>query len=147
MIDFFEYVVSELKSKRLSKANAVELVRQFSGRCSSSDAASIIHPLLHRNTSDLSEQRYTSTFTGEEFFLVDHQVKLEARPSQKILPGVAYLEMARAEIEQSLPEQPESALLELHNIVWAQPIIVTGDQEVSIALWTNDDKQVEYEIY
>ena len=38
-------------------------------------AAGVLHPLLHRNTSDLSEQRYSSTFTGEEFFLADHQVK------------------------------------------------------------------------
>ena len=50
-----------------------------------------LHPLLHRNTSTLSEQRFTSTFTGEEFFLMDHQVQ-----GQKVLPGVAYLEMARA---------------------------------------------------
>ncbi|MGE7057313.1 beta-ketoacyl synthase N-terminal-like domain-containing protein, partial [Paenibacillus glucanolyticus] len=35
-------------------------------------AASCIHPLLHRNTSDFSEQRYSSTFSGEEFFLRDH---------------------------------------------------------------------------
>ncbi|MCP5005453.1 MAG: type I polyketide synthase, partial [Planctomycetes bacterium] len=47
-----------------------------------------LHPLLHENTSDLSEQRFTSTFTGEEFFLKDHQVK-----GEKVLPGVCYLEM------------------------------------------------------
>ena len=28
-----------------------------------------IHPLLHQNTSNLSEQRFSSTFTGREFFL------------------------------------------------------------------------------
>ena len=31
-------------------------------------ADKVLHPLLHRNTSDLSEQRYSSMFTGEEFF-------------------------------------------------------------------------------
>src|SRR5215510_1922041 len=147
MIDFFEYVVGELKSKRLSRTNAVELVRQFSGRCSSSIAGSVLHPLLHCNTSDLSEQRYSSTFTGEEFFLVNHQVQAQGHAGQKVLPGTVYLEMARAAIEQALPERPKSTMLELRNIVWAQPIIVAGNKDVSIALWENDDRQIDYEIY
>ena len=52
-----------------------------------------IHPLLQQNTSDLTEQRYSSTFTGGEFFLADHVVR-----GQRVLPGVAYLEMARAAV-------------------------------------------------
>src|SRR5207253_550292 len=32
-------------------------------------AAAMLHPLLHANTSDLNGQRYSATFTGEEFFL------------------------------------------------------------------------------
>ena len=44
-----------------------------------------LHPLLHRNTSDLAEQRFSSTFSGREFFLADHVVR-----GQKILPAVAY---------------------------------------------------------
>ncbi|MCP5008137.1 MAG: type I polyketide synthase, partial [Planctomycetes bacterium] len=32
----------------------------------SGSTASVIHPLLHENTSDLTEQRFTSTFTGKE---------------------------------------------------------------------------------
>ncbi|HEX8619041.1 MAG TPA: hypothetical protein VF911_15765, partial [Thermoanaerobaculia bacterium] len=69
MIDFIEYVVAELKSKRLSKTDAVGLVRQFSVRPAVPGAAAVIHPLLHRNTSDLDGQRYASTLTGDEFFL------------------------------------------------------------------------------
>src|SRR3989442_7616409 len=150
MIDCIEYVVSELKSKRLSKTNAAALVRQFSHRSSRSVAASVIHPLLHRNTSDLSEQRYSSTFTGEQFFLADHQVKADGGTGQKVLPGVAYLEMARAAIEQALPERPESTVLELHNTVWAQPVIVSWvseSKQVSIALLANDNDEIDYEIY
>src|SRR6266545_4670942 len=78
MPDFIEYVVAELKSKRLSKTDAAALIRQFS-RLSSVWVAAVIHPLLHRNTSDLREQRYSSTFTGEEFFLADHQVRVDGR--------------------------------------------------------------------
>ncbi|MGC2744067.1 MAG: polyketide synthase dehydratase domain-containing protein, partial [Candidatus Angelobacter sp.] len=147
MIDFFEYVVAELKSKRLSKTNAVELVRQFSGRSSNSPAASIIHPLLHLNTSDLSEQRYTSTFTGEEFFLADHQVKLREGSGQKVLPGAAYLEMARAATEQALSGRGSPAVLDLQGVVWAQPAIVSGKKELNIALWEIENQQIEYEVY
>ena len=39
--------------------------------------ASKLHPLVHKNTSTFFEQRFNSTFTGEEFFLKDHQVKSE----------------------------------------------------------------------
>lgn len=56
-----------------------------------------IHPLLHQNISDLSGQRYSSTFTGREFFLSDHRIK-----GQQTLPGVAYLEMVRAAVEEAV---------------------------------------------
>src|SRR6266540_3562961 len=146
MPDFIEYVVAELKSKRLSKTDAAALIRQFS-RLSSVWVAAVIHPLLHRNTSDLREQRYSSTFTGEEFFLADHQVRVDGRADQKVLPGVAYLEMARAAIEHALPAWPEATILELHNTVWAQPVVVGQNKQISIALGANDQDQIDYEIY
>ena len=54
MIDLSEHAVSELKSKRLSKTDAIALVRQFSLRGAASAGVPVIHPLLHSNTSDLS---------------------------------------------------------------------------------------------
>jgi len=147
MIDFIEYVVAEVKSKRLSKANATELIGQFTLRASRSAAGSIIHPLLHSNTSDLSEQRHTSTFTGEEFFLTDHQVKGEGHRGQKVLPGVAYLEMARVAMEQAFPVRPEATALELRDTVWAQPIVVREEKQISIVLLPKDEEEIEYEIY
>ena len=99
-----------------------------------SSATAVLHPLLHRNTSDLSEQRYSSTFTGEEFFLVDHQVRVNGHSGQKVLPGVAYLEMARAAIERAAPGQPESSVLELRNTIWLKPVIVAEHKQVSVAL-------------
>src|SRR5262245_43183686 len=146
MPDFIEYVVAELKSKRLSKADAASLIRQFSRR-SSVSAAAVIHPLLHRNTSDLSEQRYSSTFTGEEFFLADHRAPVDGRAGQKVLPGVAYLEMARAAVERAVPARPESTVLELRNTVWAQPVVVGQNKQISISLSANDQDQIDYEIY
>ena len=110
-------------------------------------ADKVLHPLLHRNTSDLSEQRYSSMFTGEEFFLTDHRVRREGSSVDKVLPGVAYLEMARSAIEQASPMQRESSLLELRNTVWAQPIVVAANKQVHIALLASDNDEIEYEIY
>jgi polyketide synthase PksL len=118
------------------------------GRVAAEGAAiAALHPLLHANTSDLSEQRYSSTFTGEEFFLTDHRVRTDGGAVQKVLPGVAYLEMARAAIEQASPIRPESSILELHDTVWLKPVVVTDPKRVSIALFATDNDRVDYEIY
>lgn len=104
-----------------------------------------IHPLLHKNTSDFSEQRFSSAFTGQEFFLADHVVK-----GERVLPGVAYLEMARTALEHSLSS--EQALktkgIHLKNIVWVRPFIV-GEEETTmhISLYPYKDDEVNYEIY
>ncbi|WP_438426452.1 SDR family NAD(P)-dependent oxidoreductase [Aquimarina macrocephali] len=145
MIDFIEYVVLELKSKRLSKANALDLIKQFSHRTLTHTNRDVIHPLLHKNTSDLSQQSFSTTFNGEEFFLKDHEVK-----GQKVLPGVAYLEMARMAFRKALSLEEES-IVELRNIIWAQPIIVQEPKEITIALFADeteiDNGQINYEIY
>jgi acyl transferase domain-containing protein/SAM-dependent methyltransferase/acyl carrier protein len=86
-----------------------------------------LHPLVQRNTSVLAEHRYSSTFTGEEFFLRDHQVY-----GEKVFPGVAYLEMARAAGEMA----SQQAVTQLSDIVWTQPLKVKGpSQEVQISLY------------
>src|SRR5260370_41602570 len=72
-------------------------------------AGAILHPLLHSNTSDLGEQRYSSTFTGEDFFLKDHQVA-----GRKALPAAPYLEKARGAVEKAACASQET-LLEVRN--------------------------------
>src|SRR5262249_16234421 len=57
------------------------------------------------------------------------------------------LEMVRAAIEQAAPIRPESSILELHNMVWLKPVVVTDPKQVSIALFATDDDRVDYEIY
>ncbi|MCP5003119.1 MAG: hypothetical protein GY941_04080, partial [Planctomycetes bacterium] len=102
-----------------------------------------LNPLLHQNTSTLEEECFTSTFTGKEFFLNDHQVQ-----GEKVLPGVAYLEMARAALEKASGELEEGTTIYLKNVVWAQPIVIDGsDQEVHIGLLGDDSGQIQYEVY
>ena len=114
-----------------------------------------LHPLVHENTSNFEEQRFSSTFMGDEFFLTHHVVQ-----GQKVLPGVAYLEMARAAVEQtistlstgsgqavgSLADDPTE--IQLKNVVWAGPLVVKGDAiEVQIGLFPEEHGQIHYEIY
>ncbi len=106
-----------------------------------------LHPLLHENTSDLETQRYTSHFTGEEFFFDAHRVF-----GQRVLPGVAYLEMARAAVERAVPQAPGGTVLELRHTAWLQPC--TADSGASLAVSLCDEtpgelsaSQIAYEIH
>ncbi|WP_155983804.1 polyketide synthase dehydratase domain-containing protein, partial [Paenibacillus sp. 1-18] len=105
---------------------------------------SVIHPLLHRNTSDLSEQRFTSTFTGKEFF-----VENDMANGRRIVPGAAYLEMARAAVEHGGGAwREEQAGIRLKDIVWAQPAVVRNQPvQVNIGLFPEENGEIAYEIY
>jgi acyl transferase domain-containing protein/enoyl-CoA hydratase/carnithine racemase len=114
--------------------------------------APALHPLLHANTSDLSEQKYSASFSGDEFFLRDHQVRTGPHadgtaPLQKVLPGVACLEMARAAIERAMPSAP--GRLELRHVAWLQPVVVAGEQQVHVAVLPGDPAGpgVDFEVY
>ena len=88
-----------------------------------------LHPLVHENTSNFEEQRFSSTFTGGEFFLKDHQVK-----GEKILPAVAYLELARAALKEANGQFDDNKhSIRLKNVAWASPIVVTQATQVHIA--------------
>lgn len=103
----------------------------------------VIHPLLQRNTSNIFEQRFSSTFTGKEFFIADHIVK-----GERILPGVAHIEIARAALCQSLGRFDEEKLgVRLKNIVWLQPIVVKDRPiEIKIGLFPDGGEKLTYEI-
>jgi acyl transferase domain-containing protein len=108
-----------------------------------------LHPLLHFNVSDLQTQAYCSTFTGEEFFLRDHRVRNDNGTIQKVLPGVACLEMARAALADALKQWPGS--LELHDTVWMKPIVIPDRKSIFISLAARHNdrpaEEVDYRIY
>ncbi|SDX41012.1 SDR family NAD(P)-dependent oxidoreductase [Lysobacter enzymogenes] len=144
MIDFVEYVVSQLKSKKLARADALALIRQYA-RPRGAGAAKL-HPLLHRNVSDLERLAFASDFDGSEFFLRDHRVR-----GQRVLPGVAYLELARAALERATPQAPRE--WELRHLVWAQPLTVDAPTTAVLALYPDDDganaagEGIDFELY
>ena len=105
---------------------------------------SYLHPLVHQNKSNLMEQKFSSIFTGREFFLRDHIIK-----GRRMLPGVAYLEMVRAAVEESVGTMKDEVdLMLIKDVVWARPVIV-GDHEVNIhiALHPEENGVIGYEIY
>jgi acyl transferase domain-containing protein/acyl carrier protein len=128
MIDFIEYVVGELKSKRLSKSDAVGLIEKFSTGSAAPCAPRDLHPLVHRNTSDLNRQKFTSNFSGNESFLRDHRVQ-----GNPVLPAVAYLEMIRAAMAAAQPA-PSGNTLKVRNVAWSQPIVVSTPKEIELLL-------------
>ena len=102
---------------------------------------SFLHPLVQQNTSTLSEQKFSSTFTGEELFLRDQVVN-----SQRVFPNEAYLKMAREAVKMALEDPTVS--IELINVVWATPIIFdTKPKTIHIGLHPEENGSIFYEIY
>ncbi|PEA37029.1 hypothetical protein CON45_21560 [Priestia megaterium] len=104
----------------------------------------VLHPLLHQNTSDFTEQRYSSTFTTDSPFLSDNVVK-----GQKILSPMAQLEMARVAITQSSQISMHQQIeVKFKNVAWGRWITI-GEQpvQVNIRLSLEDTDQIVYEIY
>lgn len=104
-----------------------------------SSRASQLHPLVHINTSDLSEQKYSSVFTGNESFFEDHVVR-----GNKILPGVAYIELA---IEAGRLST-NKLINHVTEITWLAPIQVTNlKHEIHIGIFPIQNEGLAFEIY
>ncbi|KAG0319429.1 hypothetical protein BGZ97_002174 [Linnemannia gamsii] len=103
-----------------------------------------LHPLVHRNTSSLSQQRFSMTLTGEEFFLCDHVVQ-----GERVVPGAAQLEWVRAAVALASDNEESTAGLSvvLENVTWLRPLVVTQRQDVHIGLEAQEDSQIGFEIY
>nr|WP_010097992.1 SDR family NAD(P)-dependent oxidoreductase [Ornithinibacillus scapharcae] len=102
-----------------------------------------IHPLVHSNSSDFSQQKYSSLFTGEESFFTDHLVN-----GRKTMPAVAYIEMAYAAIRNAFNmDENDPSTFEFRDITWIRPLTVDNAVEVHIALDLEENSQVSFEIY
>ncbi|HTH49069.1 MAG TPA: SDR family NAD(P)-dependent oxidoreductase, partial [Candidatus Limnocylindria bacterium] len=102
-----------------------------------------IHPLVHRNVSTLDQHGFESQFSGDEFFLSDHVVG-----GQRILPAAAYLEMARAAVEQSVGGARGERQIRLRNIAWYQPLVAgSAATPVRIVLERSSGDVIGFEIF
>ncbi|MEJ2417345.1 MAG: SDR family NAD(P)-dependent oxidoreductase [Exilibacterium sp.] len=101
-----------------------------------------LHPLLQHNESNFAEQKYSLILTGDEFFLKHHVVK-----GIKILPGVVYLEMARAAALHAGSWDENSAII-LEEVVWLQPVALrSSSKNVKVRLTQVSSQEATYEIY
>ncbi|MFF0893728.1 SDR family NAD(P)-dependent oxidoreductase [Streptomyces sp. NPDC003278] len=83
------------------------------------EAASAPHALLHDSVgADAGDTTtYETRFSGDEPFLRDHRVH-----GDRILPGVAHLEMARVAVARALG-QHDAAAVRLTDVVWLRPAV------------------------
>ncbi|WP_186032203.1 SDR family oxidoreductase, partial [Burkholderia gladioli] len=105
-------------------------------------ATPYLHPLVHRNSSDLGAQRYSTTLSGEESFLRDHRVQ-----GRRVMPGVAQLEWARAAARLALGEAGATQAIRLEQVSWIRQLVVDGDTEVHITLAEGEDRAIAFEIH
>ncbi|MCS4300931.1 SDR family NAD(P)-dependent oxidoreductase [Chryseobacterium sp. BIGb0232] len=97
-----------------------------------------LHPLVHRNTSDFSQQQFKSILNDKESSISGHKVG-----EHVVFPGVAYLELARAAAELSQGKK----ITEVHQITWINPLEITKNTiaEVVINVKEKEDR-ILYEI-
>ncbi|APB70026.2 KR domain-containing protein [Paenibacillus polymyxa] len=106
------------------------------------------HPLIQRNTSDLSEFRFSSILSGHESYLV-HSNEGEF----PVFTGGIFLEMACVAV-QAITGLQERKLIgqELHialeDIHWISSVQTnTGPFDIHIGLCPEEDQYINYEIY
>ncbi|TMC23897.1 MAG: SDR family NAD(P)-dependent oxidoreductase, partial [Chloroflexi bacterium] len=108
------------------------------------NSPAMLHPLVQRNISTLWEQQFSSTFHGNEFFLADHVIM-----GERIMPGVAHLEMAYTAVREALglAHSPEPRELRLNHVVWVRPLIVGQDPvTVHMTLHPQDNGSIAFAI-
>ncbi|MGW4453969.1 SDR family NAD(P)-dependent oxidoreductase [Streptomyces sp. NPDC004599] len=83
------------------------------------EAAPVPHALLHGSVGEGAGDTttYETRFSGDEPFLRDHRVH-----GDRILPGVAHLEMARVAVARALG-QDDAAAVRLTDVVWLRPAV------------------------
>ncbi len=79
-----------------------------------------LHPLLHNLKQDGASRWFVSSFSGQERFFTDHVIH-----GSRMLPGVAYLEMALAATEQTISPsmRARAQAVSLSKIGWAAPFV------------------------
>ena len=110
--------ISAIKSE-----NNIERLNQSQ---SLTDKSSLkLHPLIDENISRAGHKEYRKQFTLDQFVFSDHIV--DGIPT---LPGVAYMEMARAAAAHASSYQVNT----LRNLIWASPINSEGSHDIRIKL-------------
>lgn len=121
-------------------AGQLQKNRNYSTLSSSGTDLPAIHPLLDENISDLEQCQLRKKLTGAEFYMKDHCIG-----EAKILPGAAFMEMARAAGE----ELGRRKVRKLFHLVWSIPLKQAGHDpvEVRINVKAHAEDDTVYEVY
>ncbi len=99
------------------------------------------HPLLEPRSPEVLGYRFGSVLTGDEPFLADHVIQ-----GRRMLPAVAYLEMARAAVERVSPSSAGEGVW-LSDVAWLRPLAVDRDPvQVSLRL-APDGEGFSFEVH
>lgn len=93
--------------------------------------------MISDNCSTFRHQYYINEIDTTEFYLRDHILG-----SEKILPGVCYLEVARQAGEAASEQQ----VVKIKNMIWAKPVIVKCEPIKIYIELKEKDSQAGYEI-
>ncbi|MGH8077465.1 MAG: phosphopantetheine-binding protein, partial [Lysobacter sp.] len=103
------------------------------------------HALLHENTSDLDQLRFSSLFRGHESFVVRASAADGVGPR---LSSSALLEMARAAVACARRTAPGGTAVELRELRFAAPFVVDGKTSLHVALSPSAKHgDVDFDIY
>lgn len=101
------------------------------------DLKQALHPLVHENCSNFETIRFCTSLSGTEFFVDEHRIN-----GERVLPGVAYLEMAIAGAELATQKKT----LVLRNISWIRPVVVTEKEKELVTTLTSQGEEVKFKI-
>ncbi|MCQ4167612.1 SDR family NAD(P)-dependent oxidoreductase [Tahibacter harae] len=106
-----------------------------------SQTAGALHPLLQANTSGISQVRFSARFDGSEAFLADHRIG-----QASLLPGVCYLEMARAGYVAAT-DAAQSGAVVLRDVVFLQPAWAgTGGLSLQLGLRARGGDELDFDV-
>ena len=113
-----EHLYEQVRAGTLARPAALEMLREL--HASTQMDPCRLHDLVHQNTSTLHGQRYTSSFTGDEILLRDHQVG-----GRIIIPAAVHLEMACVALRLAAGQHHDApGELVLRSIAWARPAVI-----------------------
>jgi len=100
----------------------------------------MIDPQNEAATYDYPTGVFSSIFTGNESFLVDHIIN-----NKKIMPGVAYIEMVRAAVKASA-DYSDEYFIQLKDSVFIQPLIVDGKTSLEVKVYPGEKGEFGAEV-
>lgn len=101
-----------------------------------------IHPMLHTNKSDLHGLKFSSSYSGNEFFMKDHVVN-----GTKMLPAVAYLEIIYAAAKEIFDLKNNQTIV-IKNVIWVQPFIIKDTvKEIQVSFTLDENENWKFDVF